>query len=125
MSTTPTITESGEEPGMKTPEEEFNARTLEDAARWELVLLWDDLDRARRTARNGEWTMGCDAAVERIRMFTRLVGPTPWEKVQISLLEDGIYQRVHAELGVPVDVDMEKVVSVRASINQRLARSEP
>jgi hypothetical protein len=116
MSTTPT---DGREPDMKTSEDEFNARTLEDAARWELVLLWDDLDRARREALNGEWSMGCDGAVERIRMFTRLVGPTPWEQIQIPLLENGIYQRIHEELGIAVDVDMERVAGVRASINQR------
>jgi hypothetical protein len=104
---------------MKTSAEEFDAQNLEDAAQWELVLLWDDLDRARREARNGEWSIGCDNVVGRIRMFTRLVGPTPWEKVQIRLLEDGVYQRVHLAMGVAVGVDMEKVASVRASIDQR------
>jgi hypothetical protein len=101
----------------KTADDEFNAQTLEDAARWELVLLWEDLDRARRSAIRDAWSIACDGLVERITMFTRLVGPTPWEKIQIPLLEDGVYQEIHAKMGVQVDVDMERVAVTRARIN--------
>ena len=108
---------------MKTSEDEFNAQNLEDAARWELELLWNDLCDARRFAANGEWSMRCGGLVERIKMFTRLVGPTPWEKIQISLLEDGTYQRIHAEMGVAADVDMVRVAETRRSIEERMART--
>ena len=108
---------------MSEPEDEFDARTLDDAARWELDLLWDDLAKALRYAANGVWSMECDALVARIKMFTRLVGPTAWEKIQIPLLEDGTYQRIHAEIGVAADVDMVRVAETRRSIDERMART--
>jgi hypothetical protein len=110
---------------MKTSAEEFDAQNLEDAARWELELLWDDLNNARRYAANGAWSMGCDHLVSRIGMFTRLVGPTPWEKIQIPLLEDGTYQRIHAELGVEAEVDMGRVAETRRRIDARLRSLSP
>lgn len=94
-------------------------RSLEDVAREELGLLWNDLNRERSLAINGEWSMNCDHLVERIKALTPLVGPTPWEEIQIPLLELGIYQRVHTELGIPVDVDMERIAKTRASIERR------
>lgn len=108
---------------MKTSEDEFNARTLEDAARWELELLWGDLHDARRYAVNGEWSIRCDTLVERIQMFTRLVGPTPWENIQIPLLEDGTYQRIHAEIDVAAEVDMVRVAETRHRLNEQAART--
>lgn len=108
---------------MSEQEDEFDARTLDDAARWELELLWGDLHDARRSAANGAWSIRCDGLAARIKMFTRLVGPTPWEKIQIPLLEDGIYQRIHAEVGVPVEVDMTRVAETRQYINERMART--
>ena len=106
---------------MTTSEDEFDAQTLDDAVRWELDLLWNDLHDARRSAANGEWSIRCDGLVARIRMFTRLVGPTPWEKIQISLLEDGTYQRIHAEMGVTAEVDMVRVAELRRYIVDRMA----
>lgn len=105
---------------MSEPEDEFDARTLDAAARWELELLWNDLHDARRSA--AKWSIRCDGLAARIRMFTRLVGPTPWEKIQIPLLEDGTYQRIHAEMGVTVEVDMARVAETRRSIDERRAR---
>jgi hypothetical protein len=101
----------------------IDGQKLEEVAREELGLLWGDLNRARQSAINGEWSMNCDHLVERIMALTPLVGPTPWEEIQIPLLELGIYQRVHAELGVPVDVDMERVAKTRTSIDGRLERA--
>lgn len=103
-------------------EDEFDAQTLDDAARWELELLWNDLHDARRSAVNGEWSISCDHLAARIKMFTRLVGPTPWEKIQIPLLEDGTYQRIHAEMGVVAEVDMARVAGTRRSIDERMSR---
>ncbi|MEU4967753.1 hypothetical protein [Streptomyces smyrnaeus] len=93
--------------------------TLREAAVEELADLWRDLDNARRFAVNGEWSMQCDWLEERIKRLTPLVGPTPWEEIQISLLERGIYQRIHADLGIDVAVDMERVAKVRESIARR------
>jgi hypothetical protein len=93
---------------------------LEDAAREELADLWADLDREIRYAYTGDWSIGCENIKERIHRLTRLVGPTPWEQVQISLLERGVYQRINAEVGYEVEVDMQRVAEVRAVINASL-----
>lgn len=81
-----------------------------------------DLHDARRSAANGQWSIRCDELAARIRMFTRLVGPTPWEKIQIPLLEDGTYQRLHAEIGVHAEVDMARVAETRRFIDARTSR---
>jgi hypothetical protein len=98
------------------------ADTLETVARWELLCLWSDLNDARHSAIRDSWSMTCDDLVDRIKLFTQQVGPTPWEEIDIGLLEDGIYQRVHAEMGVTVDVDMASVAETRANIEARMGR---
>lgn len=93
------------------------------ACREELALLWDDLDRARRDAiRPGTWSIGCENSEYRIKRLTPLVGATPWEQIQIPLLELGIYQRIHAELGIHVPVDMDRVAEVRRHIEESRVR---
>ncbi|MEU5580913.1 hypothetical protein ABZ791_30015 [Streptomyces huasconensis] len=82
---------------------------LRDVAREELAFLWDDLHDAQCSAAGERWSMACDRLVERIKALTQLVGPTPWDEVQIPLLVNGVYQRIHDELGIPVTVDMERV----------------
>lgn len=103
----------------KVSSDAFDKQNLEDAARQELELLWDDLSRARGSAVNGVRSLTYEILVSRIGMFTRLVGPTSWEKIQIHLLEDGTYQRIHADLGIDVDVDMVRVAETRSRINAR------
>lgn len=83
----------------------------------ELRDLWCDLNRAQSHAVNGEWSIECDNLEERIKTLTPLVGATSWEEIQIALLENGVYQRIHADLGIAVEPDMERVAQVRASIN--------
>jgi hypothetical protein len=97
--------------------------TLQDAIRHELLCLWDDLHRARTNAYSGKWSMLCDNLELRIKGLTPLVGPTPWDEIQIPLLEDGIYQRIHADLGVEVAPDMARVAQVCARIDESAARS--
>ncbi|MFD6656895.1 hypothetical protein ACFWEB_17345 [Streptomyces parvus] len=92
---------------------------LLDVAREELSSLWRDLDAARRRAYRDQWSMECDSLVERIKALTPLVGHTPWDEVQIPLLEDGIYQRVHAELGIDAPVDMARVAEHRAYLDRQ------
>jgi copper chaperone CopZ len=99
--------------------------TLETVARWELLLLWSDLNDARRAAIRGSWSMNCDHLVDRIKKFTQQVGPISWEEINIDLLEDGVYQRVHGEIGITVEVDMAKVAETRASIDARMRRLRP
>jgi hypothetical protein len=96
--------------------------TLREAIRDELGSLWSDLGQARSSAINGQWSMRCDWIVDRIGKLTRIVGPTPWEEIHLPLLENDVYQRIHAELGVDAPVDMERVTKARASIDARSER---
>ncbi|MEU7583789.1 hypothetical protein AB0B50_40130 [Streptomyces sp. NPDC041068] len=96
--------------------------TLREAIRAELDSLWSDLNAARDAALRDRWSMRCDFLTERIKRLTALVGPTPWRDVELSLLEDGVYQRVHAELGVEAPVDMAAVAQARARLDQDRAQ---
>lgn len=96
--------------------------TLRETLRGELYFLWRDLDNAIQTAIDGKWSMRCDSLAERITRVTKLVGPTPWEEVLLPLLEQGVYQRIHAEIGVDAPVDMARVAKARASIDARSNR---
>jgi hypothetical protein len=96
---------------------------LTAACREELAYLWTDLEEARCFAlAPGTWSIQCDYLEARIKRLTKLVGPTPWEEIQISLLELGIYQRIHADLGVAAPVDMERVAQTRARLDEMAAR---
>ncbi|HTE56989.1 MAG TPA: hypothetical protein VK698_39320 [Kofleriaceae bacterium] len=93
---------------------------LEVVAREELACLWGDLEIARRSAINGTWSVSCDDITQRIKDLTAAVGPTPWDEIQIPLLELGIYQRIHAELDIDapeVQPDMDRVAKVRARLD--------
>lgn len=79
--------------------------SLEDAARAELVNLWDDLEKAIDAAHHGGWSTGCIGIAERIHNLTQFVGPTRWNDVSIRLLESGVWQRLHAEWGIAVEID--------------------
>lgn len=92
---------------------------LEQAAREELSYLWGDLNTARQNAIRNQWSIQCDGIEDRIKTLTALVGPTPRDEIQIPLLEDGIYQRIHAELGIEVAPDMERVAQVRENSSSR------
>lgn len=86
----------------------------------ELQCLWSDLEQAIRTAANGTWSKRCDDIEQRIKRMTPLVGPTPWQQVNIKLLEFGVYQRIHEDIGFTVAVDMEKVAEARAMLEEQL-----
>lgn len=92
--------------------------TLRAVLRDELSYLWTDLNTARQQAINGQWSMHCDWIVERIKTITSLVGPTPWQDMEIKLIEDGVYQRVHEELGVDAPVDMDGVRAHRRRLDE-------
>lgn len=96
----------------------IDSQKLVEAVRTELGHLWHDLEQARRTAYSSDvWSLACEAIEDRVKALTALVGPTPWNHVQIPLLELGIYQRIHAELGMEAPVDMEKVAAHRAYLD--------
>ena len=89
------------------------AAWLRDALREELVHLWTDLEHARREAINGTWSIRCDALAARIGSITQLVGPASWDYMPLALLMDGVYQRLHAELGVDAPVDPELIAETK------------
>lgn len=96
--------------------------TLREALREELSCLWTDLQTARRDAREGNWSMHCDWLAERIKKLTPLVGPTPWTELDIELIEDDVYQRIHAEIGVDAPYDEESVRQHRARLDESAGR---
>ena len=80
---------------------------LRAALREELANLWTDLAHETRWAHNGRWSIACDNLLARITAITELVGPVRWEDMPYELLWDGsgLYRRMHAEMGVAVEVD--------------------
>lgn len=90
--------------------------TPDSALRWLLLLAWDELQSARREAMNGRWSIRCDNLVCRIVGLTRLVGPLPWEKIQVDLILDGVYERIHEAIGAPTPLsadDRQRVLAVK------------
>lgn len=89
--------------------------------RIELEQMWADLDQARMdaVAAGERWSPACEAIEGRIKQLTRQVGPTPWQVIPIPLLELGIYQRIHAEIGVEAPVDMDTVLQCRSLMRGR------
>lgn len=75
--------------------------TAGQALHWLLTLAWSDLQSARHNALNGRWSINCDGQVTRIIGLTRLVGPLSWEHVDVNLILDGVYERIHDAIGVP------------------------
>lgn len=75
--------------------------TPDSALRWLLALAWDDLQKVRHDALNGRWSMECDNQVGRIIGLTRLVGPLSWDNINVDLILDGIYERIHEAIGTP------------------------
>jgi hypothetical protein len=95
---------------------------LIEACKEELWFLWRDLDEAFDRAINCTWSINALHVKERIHALTRLVGPIDWEDVVINLIENGVYQQVHAEVGIEVKPDMERVAQVRARANANAER---
>lgn len=97
--------------------------SMTEAIEEELESLWDDLEKARRSAVNGQWSIECDNLVYRIQTLTMLVGPTHWTRIQLNLLEKGIYQKILDEMDITYETpDMQKVAEVRERLNEGLNR---
>ena len=99
--------------------------TLRTTLAEELSYLWTDLQAARRSAINGNWSMQCDWVEERIKTITPLVGPTSWTELDIQLIEDGVYQRIHQELGIEAPYDEEGVRKHREYLNASVRGAGP
>lgn len=95
---------------------------LQTVARWELVCLWSDLEKERRCAINGVWSMACDGLASRIVGLSHLVGVTEWGDIDLDLLETGVYQQVLDAAGLAYEPpDMAQVAELRAYINRSAA----
>ncbi|WP_405667926.1 hypothetical protein OG379_38110 [Streptomyces sp. NBC_01166] len=88
---------------------------LKQVAREERGYQWGDLHEARSNTIRNQWSIWCDHIKERVKALTPLVGPTPWDEVQLPLLGDGIHQQIPVDLGI--GVDLERVSPVRGSLN--------
>lgn len=91
-----------------------NCDALVAAVRNELVNLWASLEDAVRMAANGSWSGGCENLKDRIKAFSDLVGPVPWEDISIPLLLSDTYQRVCADIGHPCTATAGEMAEVRA-----------
>nr|BEK65639.1 hypothetical protein KPHV_28660 [Kitasatospora purpeofusca] len=91
---------------------------LRAALREELQLLWGDLLNATGRAINGTWSMECDALVTRITKITLLVGPPDWKEVPTTVLENGLYEQIHAAMDVRVAVDHKALAQIMARTDE-------
>lgn len=93
------------------------------AVRIELAHLWYDLGQARQSAHNGVWSVQCDNLAYRIVMLSRIVGACPWGDIDVDVLLDGLYARIHDEAGIPYpEIDWVRVREVKASIEEGAKR---
>lgn len=100
-----------------------NAGTLADAIRGELEHLWCDMAWAIRRAHRNNWSVECDDLAKRITTLSLLVGPTPWGRVDVTLLRSGVYERVHRDAGIEYPtIDKGKVERLWQDIQQQAAR---
>lgn len=93
--------------------------TADSTMRWLLRCAWHDLSEERGRAINGKWSMSCDHQVSRIVGLTRLVGPLSWECVPVSLIMDGVYERVHEAMGSPTPMTESDRARARAVMHRR------
>lgn len=93
--------------------------TPDSALRWLLRLAWSDLQAARLRALNGRWSIECESGVGRIVGLTRLAGPVPWQEIQVDLILDGIYERIHEAIGTPTPLSDEDRQRAREVLERR------
>ena len=97
------------------------------ALRKELEHLWGDLAEDYRMSRATppEKSMGCLGRIGRIQTITKLIGPCPPEKIQMPFLLTGMYERVHADIGLTATVPEEMLRHSREYVveSQRRVRA--
>ena len=91
------------------------AEVYAQALRNELEHLWGDLAEDYRMSRATppEQSMGCLGRIGRIQTITKLIGPCPPEKIQMPFLLTGIYEKVHAQIGITATVPEELLRQAR------------
>lgn len=99
--------------------------TSESALRWLLTLAWGELQIARDSALDGRWSINCDGLVERIVGLTRLIGPLEWEHVNVDLILDGVYERVHEAMGMPTPLSDENRRRAQSVKDRRASYTKP
>lgn len=113
-----TVLESVEEAVAGTQDAEEYA-TPDSALRWLLQLAWADLESARRRAIDGRWSIECAGQVDQIVGLTRLVGPLDWGHVQVDLILDGVYERIHELIGTPTPLSDDERRRAREVLERR------
>lgn len=73
---------------------------LRTTLRDELENLWGDLNGAMNRAANGQWSIECDHLASRIGTISHVVGPVDPGSVQMPLLLNGTFDRLHSEWGI-------------------------
>ncbi len=97
-----------EQPLLGVEEESDYPHDLTAAAQVELEHLWHDLHNARQVAVNGVWSIQCENLAYRIVMLSRLAGALSADHVQVDVVLDGLYERLHREARIeypPIDWD--------------------
>lgn len=92
--------------------------------RRELMYLWCDLDQAYRESRATppEKSIGCENLIDRIHRVSRLVGPISPDQVSMPFLLTGMYEQVHATMGLEVTVPEETLNTCRQYVARQRAR---
>lgn len=95
------------------------------ALRDELEHLWDDLAEDYRMSRANppEQSMGCLGRIDRIQTITKLVGPCPPESVPMPFLLAGVYEKVHAEIGIEATISEDTLRSAREYVAESKRRA--
>ncbi|MCW2938477.1 MAG: hypothetical protein JWN00_1462 [Actinomycetia bacterium] len=89
--------------------------TYAQALRDELEHLWSDLAEAYRMSRADppEKSMECENAIARIWAITDHVGPCPPGRISMPFLLTGMYEKVHAQIGIAATVPPKIVEQAR------------
>lgn len=102
-------------PDRLVPDGEVWPPTMKAAVHNEITMLWNDLAAARRVARSGDWSVGCESLTYRIVALSRLNGAVSWAHIDVDLTLSGLYQRIHEEAGLQFPaIDWELVARVKA-----------
>jgi hypothetical protein len=96
---------------------------LKQALRTELMYLWDDLSKAYADSRATppERSMGCENVINRIHAITKLVGPLPAREISMPFLLTGMYEKVHAQIGIEATVPEETLRASREYVAEQEA----
>lgn len=95
------------------------------ALRDELEHLWGDLAEDYRMSRANppEQSMGCLGRIDRIQAITKLVGPFPPENVPMPFLLTGVYEKVHAQIGIEATVPEDTLRAAREYVAESKRRA--